>query len=204
MPKNLFSIIDRMSADSPGRASRITYHFLRFTFYVLRAGHHATRNTLPTAIFALAITTTILRADDKITYTDHILPLVEANCSKCHNADKKKADLDLTSYQGALKGSASGAVLASGDVEGSKLWKAITHSEEPFMPPNRPALADKELDLFQKWIQGGLLETAGGKAIAAQKPAVDLSLKDSAVDEPAGPPPMPQNFPALAVGRSGE
>jgi hypothetical protein len=138
-------------------------------------------------------------AEDKVTYQDHILPLVEANCSKCHNADKKKADLDLTSYQGALKGSASGAVLNSGDVEGSKLWKAITHSEEPFMPPNRPPLADKERELFKKWIQGGLLETAGGKAIAAQKPAVDLSLKDSAVDEPAGPPPMPKNFPAMPV-----
>src|SRR5438034_406237 len=82
-------------------------------------------------------------AQEKITYQDQILPLVEANCSKCHNADKKKADLDLTSYQGALKGSASGPVLASGDVEGSKLWKAITHSDAPFLPPNRPPLADK-------------------------------------------------------------
>jgi mono/diheme cytochrome c family protein len=35
-------------------------------------------------------------AEDKVTYQDHILPLAEANCSKCHNADKKKADLDLT------------------------------------------------------------------------------------------------------------
>jgi hypothetical protein len=140
-----------------------------------------------------------LRAQEKTTYQDQILPLVEANCSKCHNADKKKADLDLTSYQGALKGSASGAVLVSGDVEGSKLWKAITHSEEPFMPPNRPPLADKERDLFKKWIQGGLLETAGGKAIAAQRPAVDLSLKPTASDEPHGPPPMPKDFPLKPV-----
>jgi len=44
-------------------------------------------------------------AQDKINYTDQILALVEANCAKCHNSDKKKADLDLTSYQGALKGS---------------------------------------------------------------------------------------------------
>jgi hypothetical protein len=138
-------------------------------------------------------------ADDKTSYQDQILPLVEANCSKCHNADKKKADLDLTSYQGALKGSASGAVLNSGDVEGSKLWKAITHSEEPFMPPNRPPLADKEREVFKKWIQGGLLETVGGKAIAAQRPAMDLSLKSSEADEPTGPPPMPKDFPVKPV-----
>src|SRR5882672_1245016 len=135
------------------------------------------------------------RADDKITYTDHILPLVEANCSKCHNADKKKADLDLTSYQGALKGSGSGVVLVSGNPDGSKLWKAITHAEEPFMPPNRPALAEKEQETFKKWILGGLLENAGGKAIAAAKPSADLALKIDTTLKPEGPPPMPQELP---------
>src|SRR6266849_3959221 len=101
-------------------------------------------------------------SQEKITYQDHILPLIEANCSKCHNADKKKADLELTSYQGALKGSGSGAVLVSGNLDGSKLWKALTHAEEPFMPPNRPKLEDKDLDTFKKWIVGGLLENVGG------------------------------------------
>src|ERR1051326_3182859 len=70
-------------------------------------------------------------AEDKINYQEHVLPLIEANCSKCHNADKKKADLDLTSYQDVLQGSGSGPVLVSGNPDGSKLWKAITHAEEP-------------------------------------------------------------------------
>src|SRR5438477_12622679 len=74
-------------------------------------------------------------AQEKVSYQEHILPLVEANCSKCHNADKKKADLELTSYQGALKGSGSGPVVVSGNLDGSKLWKALNHAEEPFMPP---------------------------------------------------------------------
>jgi len=138
-------------------------------------------------------------AEEKVTYQDHILPLVEANCSKCHNADKKKADLDLTSYQGALKGSGSGVVLVSGNPDGSKLWKAITHAEDPTMPPNRPKLADKELEVFRKWILGGLLETAGGKAIAATAPSIDLTLKADTVGKPDGPPPMPQNLPLVAV-----
>ena len=133
----------------------------------------------------------VVCAQDKITYQDHILPLVEANCSKCHNADKKKADLELTSYQGALRGSGSGAVLLSGNPDGSKLWKAVTHAEEPNMPPNRPKLADKELELIRKWITGGLLENAAGKAIAAAKPGVDLTLQADAIGKPEGPPPMP-------------
>ena len=139
------------------------------------------------------------QAEDKINYTDHIQPLVEANCAKCHNADKKKADLDLTSYQTALKGSGSGVVLLSGNPEGSKLWKALTHAEEPFMPPNRPKLADKELEMFKKWIAGGLLETAGGTAIAAAKSGVDLTLKPEELAKPEGPPPMPQDLPLETV-----
>src|SRR3954452_7763563 len=91
-------------------------------------------------------------AEDKLTYQDQILPLIEANCAKCHNADKKKADLDLTSYQGALQGSGSGLVLVSGNPDASKLWKALTHAEEPNMPPNRPRLPDKELAVFKQWI----------------------------------------------------
>lgn len=151
-----------------------------------------------TIILALLLTSSS-RAEDKITYTDHILPLVEANCSKCHNADKKKADLDLTSYQGALKGSGSGVVLVSGNLDGSKLWKAITHAEEPNMPPNRAKLDDKDLELFKKWILGGLLETATGKAIAAAAPGVDLTLKADAVGKPDGPPPMPGDLPIVPV-----
>src|SRR2546428_8752980 len=147
------------------------------------------------AILALFCSAFPVLSQEKITYQDQILPLVEANCSKCHNADKKKADLELTSYQGALKGSGSGPVVVSGNLDGSKLWKALNHAEEPFMPPNRGKLDDKEIEKFKKWILGGLLETATGKAVPAAAPGVDLTLKADAIGEPEGPPPMPQDLP---------
>src|SRR5882724_5300387 len=184
MRKNLFLIIERMPIAVAFHASRIRPYVLRFAFCVLRNTQRAARSTLLTTTVAFLTMAIILRADDKITYNDNILPLVEANCSKCHNADKKKADLDLTSYQGALKGSGSGAVLVSGNLDGSKLWKALTHAEEPFMPPNRPKLGDKDLDVFKKWIADGLLENAGAKAIAAAKPTLDLTLKPDALNKP--------------------
>ena len=141
-------------------------------------------------------------ADDKITYQDNILPIIQANCAKCHNEDKKKADLDLTSYPGALKGSGSGAVLISGNPDASKLWKAVTQSEDPTMPPNQPPLPDKDLETFKKWIQGGLLENAGGKAVAAKKPEADFSLKSDQVGKPAGAPPMPKDLPRIVVSHT--
>jgi len=138
-------------------------------------------------------------AQEKITYQDQVLPLIEANCAKCHNSDKKKADLDLTSFQGALKGSGSGPIVLSGNPDGSKLWKALNHAEEPFMPPNRPKLGDKELETFKKWIAGGLLENPTGKAIASVSSGVDLTLKEEALGKPEGSAPMPQELPLETV-----
>jgi WD40 repeat protein len=141
-------------------------------------------------------------AADKINYQDHILPLVQANCAKCHNEDKKKADLELTSYQGLLKGSGSGAVVIPGNPEASKLWKAITQVEEPTMPPNSPPLPAKDLETFKNWILQGLVESAGGTAVAAKKPETDFTLKSDSLGKPDGPPPMPTNLPHTVVVHS--
>ena len=154
-------------------------------------------STLATS--SLLFVGTVAEAADTINYQDQILPLVEANCSRCHNADKKKADLDLTSYQGVLAGSGSGAVVISGNIDGSKLWKAVTHADEPYMPPNRPKLGDKDLELIKKWIQDGLLESSGAKAVAASAPTADLTLKADTEGKPDGPPAMPQNLPKTTV-----
>src|SRR5688572_17297365 len=142
--------------------------------------------------FVVAISFSAL-AQDKVTYQDHILPLVETHCSKCHNPDKLKGDLDLTSFNGTIKGGGSGQVVLAGNADSSKLWKAITHSEEPTMPPNKK-LSDKELEVFKKWIAGGVLENSGSKAIVSGKPSVDLSLKAASVGKPEGPLPMPTDL----------
>lgn len=152
--------------------------------------------------FLLAFTA-IVSAQEKITFQDHVLPLVEANCAKCHNADKKKGDLDLTSYSGALAGGASGKIVIPGDADASKLWKVINHLEEPEMPPKSSKLPDKDLAVFKKWIAGGLLENLGSKAIAG-KPTVDMSVGTAGLGKPDGPPPMPGDLlmePVLSVRR---
>ena len=59
------------------------------------------------AILAAAILpvlgTTAL-AQEKVTYQDHVLPILRNSCFSCHSADKKKADLDLSSFAGAMAG----------------------------------------------------------------------------------------------------
>lgn len=125
----------------------------------------------------------------KITYEDDVLPVFRDNCLKCHNPDKLKGDLDLTSFSATIKGGGSGATLNPGDAEGSLLYKAIMHTEDPEMPP-KSKLADKDILTIRQWIEGGLLQGVNSKALAG-KPTVDLSLKSVAVGKPEGPPPMP-------------
>ena len=130
----------------------------------------------------------------KVTFEDDVLPVFRDNCLKCHNPDKLKGDLDLTSFAGVLKGGGSGPALNSGDPEGSMLFRVITHAEEPTMPPNSK-LADRDITLIRRWIQGGVLQGLNSKAIAASKPAADLALKSVATGRPEGPPPMPGRLP---------
>ena len=126
----------------------------------------------------------------KVTYEDDVLPIFRDNCLKCHNPDKLKGDLDLSSFSSAIKGGGSGTTLNAGDPDSSQLFKSVTHTEDPAMPP-KSKLSDKEIGTIRQWITGGLLQGAGSKALAANKPAVDLTLKGAAIGKPEGPPPMP-------------
>jgi mono/diheme cytochrome c family protein len=138
----------------------------------------------------------------KVTFEDHVLPIFRNNCLKCHNPDKNKGDLDLTTFGAALKGGGSGASIIAGDADGSLLVKVITHASEPTMPPNSPKLPEAEVALIKRWIEGGLLERSGSKAIAAARPKVDLSLAAPTSTKPDGPPPMPENLPLDPVIRA--
>lgn len=155
------------------------------------------------AVFATGaafVTTSNARAQstEKITFQDHVLPIFKNACNNCHNPDKKKAGLDLTNFQAVLAGSDNGAIVNAGDPSGSKLYKSVTHAEEPTMPPKRDKLAQAELETIRKWIAGGLLETANGKAAAPTKPKVDLGTV-VASGKPTGPVAMPAGLIAEPI-----
>ena len=136
-------------------------------------------------------------AADKVTYEDHVLPILRNSCLKCHNADKMKADLDISTYAALMNGSGNGEIVAGGDPDSSLMYQVVTHAEEPTMPPNSK-LGDKDIATIKAWIAGGLLENSGSKAVMAAKPKVNLALNpDSLGKRPDGPPPMPVEVFAL-------
>lgn len=132
--------------------------------------------------------------EEKITFEQHILPLFREKCGSCHNANDKKGDLVLDNYGLAMQGGASGEVVRTdGDASQSQLYLVVSHQAEPKMPPQQPKLADEQLTMIRKWIEGGALENAGSKA----KPKKNMAVSKVEVSNqrPAGPPPMPESLP---------
>ena len=124
----------------------------------------------------------------KVTYDEHVKPILRQKCFSCHNADKRKGDLDMTTYTGLMQGGGSGEVIEAGESSLSYLYDLITHNEEPYMPPESPKLPDKMLETIRKWIDGGVLENSGSKAKLSDKPKFDLALKMAPSERPKVPP----------------
>ena len=108
-------------------------------------------------------------AAQKITYTDHILPLFKQRCGSCHNANDRKGGLTLDNYAGTMQGGSSGVVVEGGDAGSSYLWSLVTHESEPKMPPNADKMPEAELALIKQWIDGGLLEASTSTARMKKK-----------------------------------
>jgi mono/diheme cytochrome c family protein len=140
--------------------------------------------------FVLPAPTAADDAAPKTTYDDHVRPVFESKCFSCHNPDKAKGGLDLTTYGAAMAGSSSGEIAVAGDPGGSTLYSVITHSAEPFMPPKGEKLDDASIETVARWLSGGLLESATSKAREAKKSPLAMAL-DGAPGKPDGPPPMP-------------
>jgi hypothetical protein len=133
------------------------------------------------------------RGEEAVTFEQHVKPVLRSSCLNCHNPDKAKGGLDMTSFGALMRGGSSGAVVEPGNPDGSRLLLLASRQREPFMPPDAPKRPDAELDVLRKWIAGGLVERAGGQA---QKAGARSSLLMAAPEEkPGGPPPMPEGLP---------
>src|SRR4051812_49505847 len=98
-------------------------------------------------VAVVVATSTSAFAEDKVTYQDHVLPLFRNSCLNCHNPDKKKAGLDLSTFAGVMAGGGTGKAIEPRDPHGSLLFRPVNHAEEPNKPPKGDKLPGKDLDL---------------------------------------------------------
>lgn len=132
-------------------------------------------------------------AADPVTYDGHVLPIFQQACLNCHNPDKAKGGLDLSSFPATLKGGSGGKIVEPGDV-GSKLIALVEQSAEPKMPPEGDKLAKEQIQVLRQWIEGGLLENPSSSARKPSKPKFDAAPRSDPAGRPDGPPPMPQHL----------
>jgi WD40 repeat protein len=105
------------------------------------------------------------RADEpKTTFEGDVKPILRKHCLTCHNAERPRGDLDLSSYSGVTIGGVSGQAAIAGKADSSPVYTLPAHLEDPKMPPNKPKIPQRDLDTIRKWIDGGLVEKAGSAA----------------------------------------
>ena len=98
---------------------------------------------------------------DKVSF-DAVQPILRKHCVRCHNEDQPRGDLVLTSLDKVLAGSSSGFVVVAGKLEESPLYLLTAHMETPKMPPNKPRIPQRELNVIERWIMTGLIEETQG------------------------------------------
>ena len=93
-------------------------------------------------------------------FSEDILPILKGRCVSCHQpggAGYEKSGLDLTTYEGLMKGTKFGAMVIARDPESSNLmwlldWRA---SPEVRMPHGKKKLSICDRNAIRAWIREG-------------------------------------------------
>jgi len=101
-----------------------------------------------------------LCAAEPQSFSEDILPIFKGRCASCHQsggAGYEKSGLDLTTYEGLMKGTRFGAMVVPRDPEGSNLmwlldWRA---SPEVRMPHGKKKLSTCDRSAIRAWIREG-------------------------------------------------
>lgn len=101
-----------------------------------------------------------LRGAEADTHSAAAMTILRAHCFSCHNVEKKRGQLDLTSREAAIKGGENGPALKPGKASDSPLIKSLAAGADPHMPPKKQ-LPDKLIATLRGWVDAGAVWDAG-------------------------------------------
>lgn len=102
---------------------------------------------------------------------DEVRAIFEAKCVECHNPDKVKGKLLMTSRETFLKGGESGLALIGVGAEQSELVKRLIlpTDHDDLMPPKGGPLPAAQIDVLRRWVAEGAVWPAGVTLVARDK-----------------------------------
>ena len=126
--------------------------------------------------------------------------VLKANCVECHNSEKRKSGLMLTTRESTLEGGDGGVVLVPGKPKESPLLAALLPEADPHMPPKKQ-LSAEQIRLLRTWVQEGAIwdEAALAAPVVEELPVILGSLPDSY--QPVLALALSPNSKRLAVAR---
>jgi len=99
--------------------------------------------------------------EPKVSFSQDVKPILDQNCVECHQPGGQgevASGLDMTSYEGLMKGTRNGPMVIAGDVEGSNLVVLIEGRADPSirMPHGKKQPIPKaEIQTIRRWIAQG-------------------------------------------------
>jgi len=135
-------------------------------------------------------------------YASEIQPFLVKYCVGCHNATDTEGGLQLHLISALRRGGDSGEAVLPGDAEASLLWRRVSGTEEPKMPPpDAPQPTSDELASLHAWIAAGALGED------ASIPLKDRWLPSKSEKRFRGPSPISAavaigSEPLLVLGRN--
>lgn len=92
-------------------------------------------------------------------FRDLIVPALDTRCMSCHNPQKAKGDLDLTSFAAVTRGGESGkAMFVAHRPDSSELFRRVTlpiDHDDRMPPEGKPSLSSDEIAILEWWIEEG-------------------------------------------------
>jgi mono/diheme cytochrome c family protein len=106
----------------------------------------------------LAIIPGTAAASEPVTFEKDIKPIFKQHCIGCHNADRPRGELDLSTMAAVQEGGTSGKAAVAGKPDESLLYLLPAHLDEPKMPPGKAKLPQRQIELIRAWVAGGMVE----------------------------------------------
>ena len=113
-----------------------------------------------TAIGIIDTSSQLCAAGAKVSFADDVLPIFKGYCFSCHQPGgqgDQKSGLDLSTYEGVIKGTKFGKMVVPGDIASSNLmwlldWRGAAETR---MPLGKKQLSSCSRDTIRTWIREG-------------------------------------------------